>query len=380
VVRAWIDAYFRGKLAKCPLQHLIMLAPANHGSALAQLGKSRLARMKFFAEGVEPGTGVLDWLELGSDQSWALNTAWLHYDCLAGGIYAFVLIGQTIDRSFYDSLNSYTGEAGSDGVVRVAAANMNYGLLRLKQKGASFELSKDGRMQKMGLGVLPGRSHSGDSIGIMASVKADDDGTHPTVKWVLRCIGVVSGNRYAAVVKELDDLTAKTQDDEHSVRKKELFLLQRTFVTGRYCMFVFKIMDDRGNNLGDYDVVFIAGPDYDENHLAPGFFKDRQRNQRNPGKLTYNIDYDVMSAWLSKPELQGKFGFRIVARPETGFAHYTVAEYRGTLAGLKGYFEPNQTLMLEIQLKRHVVEGVFRLAQELAGEDFRKRAPGKEIP
>ena len=39
VVRKWIDRYYRGKLKKCPLGHLVMLAPANHGSALAQLGK-----------------------------------------------------------------------------------------------------------------------------------------------------------------------------------------------------------------------------------------------------------------------------------------------------------------------------------------------------
>ena len=55
VVRKWIDIFFKGQLDKCPLQHLVMLAPANHGSALAQLGKGRLSRMKFFAEGVQPG-------------------------------------------------------------------------------------------------------------------------------------------------------------------------------------------------------------------------------------------------------------------------------------------------------------------------------------
>ena len=116
-----------------------MLAPANHGSALAQLGKGRIARMKFFADGVEPGTGVLDWLELGSDQSWELNREWLAYECVAAGLYPFVLTGQRIDRAFYDNLNAYTDEAGSDGVVRVAAANMNYGLVRLEQDGGEPE-------------------------------------------------------------------------------------------------------------------------------------------------------------------------------------------------------------------------------------------------
>jgi hypothetical protein len=380
VVRAWIDLHFQGKLEKCPLQHLIMLAPANHGSALAQLGKSRLARMKFFAGGVEPGNGVLDWLELGSDQSWALNSAWLDYDCVGAGIYPFVLTGQTIDRNFYDNLNSYTGEAGSDGVVRVASANMNYGLLRLQQKGANFVVSKDGRTQKTGLGVLPGRSHSGPDIGIMRSVDAKDDGSHPTLKWVTRCLAVNGVSGYNAAVKELDQLTAKTQEDERSVRKKSLFVLQRTFVTDRFCMFVFRIIDNRGNALTDYDVIFTAGPDYDENHLAPGFFKDRQRNRRNPGKLTYYINYDVMAEWLAKPELEGKFGFKIAARPDSGFAFYTIAEYEGTFNALRRYFEANQTLMIEIQLERHVVGGVFQLTQDLTPADFKAQPYGGEVP
>lgn len=380
VVRKWIDLYFRGKLDRCPLRHLIMLAPANHGSALAQLGKSRLSRMKFFAEGVQPGSGVLDWLELGSEESWELNTAWLEYDCVASRLYPFVLIGQTIDRHFYDNLNSYTGEPGSDGVVRVTAANMNFGLLRLTQRDGGFVVSKEGRTKRTALGVLPGRSHSGTESGILASVPADDDGSHPTLKWVIRCLCVGSASSYNALAQELDELTTETQERERKVRVREVLIVQRTFVTHRYCMFLFRLIDDRSNELQDYDVIFTAGPQYDQNHLAPGFFQDRQRNQRKPGKLTYYIDYDVMAEWLAKPELEGKFGFRIAARPDAGFAYYTLAEYRGTFAALKRYFEPNQTLMIEIQLNRHVVEGVLALTQDLTANDFKDQTKGRDVP
>lgn len=380
VAREWIDLYYRGKLDKCPASHLVMLAPANHGSALAQLGKGRIARMKFFKDGVEPGTGVLDWLELGSDQGWELNCEWLSYDATARGLYNFVLTGQKIDREFYDNLNAYTDEAGSDGVVRVAAANMNYGLIRLVQQDGKLAMQKDERAARSALGVLPGRSHSGPNIGILGSVKADDDGSHPTVKWVLRCLEVSSTAAYNRVVKELDDLTAQTQRDEHEDKVKKLFVFERTFVTDRYCMLVFRLQDDRGNKLVDYDVLFTAGPQYDPNHLPPGFFIDRQRNLLNLGKLTYYIDYDVMAAWLSKPELEGKFGVQIAARPAGGYAYYTVAEHRGTFAGLKKYFEPNQTLMVEVELKRHIVEGVFRLTQSLTSEDFKKQPKGSELP
>lgn len=379
VVRKWIDLFFKERLDKCPLQHLIMLAPANHGSALAQLGKSRLSRMKFFVEGVQPGTGVLDWLELGSEQSWALNQSWLDYDCLNAGLYPFVLTGQTIDRNFYDHLNSYTGEEGSDGVIRAAAANMNYGLIRLKQQGHGYKLEKENPPKKYAFGILPGRSHSGEALGILNSVKSSDDASHPTICWVLQCLSVNNTTSYKGLIKDLSDLTAKTQAAERETKAKELFLFKRTFITNRYCMFVFKIMDDRDNSLVNYDVLFTAGPEYNENHLPPGFFVDRQRNKLNPGILTYYIDYDVMADWLEKPELGGKFGFKIAAQPSSGYSYYTVAEYRGTFDKLKRYFEPNQTLMVEIQLQRHVVEGVFQLTHNLQPESFKNQPKGKDL-
>jgi hypothetical protein len=362
------------------MQHLIMLAPANHGSALAQLGKVRLSRMRFFAEDVQPGIGVLDWLELGSDQSWELNSSWLDYECMKAGLFVFVLTGQTIDHDFYDNLNSYTGEAGSDGVVRVAAANMNYGMIRLIQQDGSFRLGKQKQPEKFAFGILPNLSHSGDEKGIMLSVKPDDGASHPTVKWVLQCLSVNSDAMYKKAVKTLAELTNQTQVTERSRKTKELFLFEREFITSRYCMFVFRIVDDRNNNLTDYDVIFTAGSSFDENHLPPGFFVDRQRNQLNLGKLTYFIDYDTMAEWLARPELEGKIGFKIVARPSSGYAYYTVAQYKGTFSSLKQYFEANQTVMVEIQLNRHVKEGVMRLTQDLQPKSFKDQPKGSDLP
>jgi len=379
VVRKWIDIFFKDRLDHCPLRHLVMLAPANHGSALAQLGKGRLSRMKFFIGGVEPGAGVLDWLELGSDQSWELNMSWLDYNCLNAGLYTFVLTGQSIDHRFYDNINSYTGEQGSDGVVRAAAANMNYGLIRVVQQDGEFGFEGQKQPEKFAFGVLPGRSHSGEDMGIMRSVKPDDDGSHPTVRWVLRCLTIDSAESYTDLLQELNGLTDNTQVNERERKSTELFIFERTFVTDRYCMLVIRVIDDRNNDLSDYDVIFTAGPTYNENHLPPGFFVDRQRNMRNPGKLTYYINYDVMAEGLAKPELGGNFGFKVVARPASGYSFYTVAEHRGAFDELKRYLEPNQTLMVEIQLKRHVMEGVFRLAQSLEAEDFRDQPAGEEL-
>lgn len=371
VVRKWMDLYYRDQIDQCPLSHLIMLAPANHGSALAQLGKSRLGRMKSALEGAECGQLVLNWLELGSEQSWELNTNWLDYDCVPEGVYPFVLTGQRIDRSFYDVLNSYTDEAGSDGVVRVAAANLNYGFLRLLQRNDGFSVDAMRRTVRTALGVLPGRSHSGDDMGIIRSVKLPNAATHPTAQWVLRCLQVSSRAAYNRLADDLDELTAATQEAERKERVK--FLLgSRTYLTNRYSMIIFRLVDDRGQILSDYDLLLTAGPDYSENELPPGFFVDRQRNRINPGKLTYYVDHDVLEAGINHDRLAGKLGFRLLARPQQGLAFYRTLDFKSDFDTLAKVLRPNETMMVEIQLQRLVDATVFRLSNDLT--------PGKIDP
>ena len=160
------------------------------------------------------------------------------------------------------------------------------------------------------------------------------------------------------------------------------FLFKRTFTTNRYCMLVFLLVDDQGNELEEYDLLFTAGPTYDPNHLPPGFFVDRQRNALNRRKLTYYLNHDVMAAWFARPEVDDKFGVRIVARPAEGYAHYVVAELQSTYTELKGLFAPNQTLMIEILLQRHVRQGVYRttpFAGGLPAENFSQEPKGEDL-
>lgn len=384
VIRNWLDLYYKDKLDQCPLSHLIMLAPANHGSALAQLGKSRLSRIKSFFEGVEPGQKVLDWLELGSEASWQLNESWLDYDGPANGIYPFVLTGQKIDHSLYDALNAYTGEAGSDGVVRAAAANMNYGLMRLRQEGENggqLVVDKMVRTRPIAFGILPGCSHSGENIGIIRSVTLANADTHPTAQWVLRCLQVSSRTAYNALVVQLDKLTVETQVAER-VEKVRALIGTRKYITSRYSMVVFRLVDDRGNQLDDYDLYLTAGPEYDEDELPEGFFVDRQRNLRNPGRLTYFLDYDAMKAGIDKPKMQGKLGFRIQARPEAGndaLVYYQQLDFRSSVATFDKILKPNETVMIEVTLRRWVDRAVARITNDLTPAPINSKPVGKLV-
>ena len=100
---------------------------------------------------------------------------------------------------------------------------------------------------------------------------------------------------------------------------------------------------------------------------------DRQRNLRNPGKLTYFLDYDVMEEGLNKPRMQGKLGFRVKARPEESvkaLAYYKVFDFRSAVATIDKILRPNETVMIEIVLQRRVNKSVARITNDLNPAPF----------
>lgn len=360
VVREWIERYYGAAgLNRLPLRHLVMLAPANHGSPLARLGKERVGRIKAFFEGVEPGGGILRWLSLGSDDQWALTRKWHDYQCPQNNFYPFVLIGQTIDTAFYDFLNSYLTEVGSDGVVRVACANLNDLSLRLTETpGEEVEnrqfpddpkaalLALEGGIaaprEPIPLGVIPKASHSGTDIGIMASVTPKSAARKPVVAEIVNCLKVDSPAAYGNRRQELARLTEDTQKaDTKSSRS-------------RYVNMVFRIVDNDGNRVEDFDLYLLSGPDFDPAALPKGFFVDRQRNAESPNCLVYYLNYDKM-----KDLPENAFGIRVVARPNRGFVYYKPVEFRTDGIVLAQVLQPNQTVYVEIKLTRHVDPNVF---------------------
>jgi hypothetical protein len=404
VVRDWWHRFYvaPGKLASCPLSHLIMLAPANFGSALAQLGKGTLSRLSTLFQGVAPGQGVLDWLELGSDESFALNKDWISSGppwTAEPPMFPFVLTGQSIDRKLYDHVNSYTGETGSDGVVRVASANLNSTYVRLVQdepaltgdpaswQAPALTVAERQRAPQTALAVLPELAHSGEDMGIMRSIAAAGD--HPTVSAILRCLMVDSAADYETVRGEFSDLTTKTQADE-CVEPHGRILLPDTYtIHDRYSTVVVHVSDDHGFTVDDFDLLML-GRDNSPDRLPPGFFMDRQRNKRNRGTLTYFLNHDVImdgpevvakDGKVLRPSMPGagQLGFRVLPRPDDGFVHYLAAELTASQETLQEFLRPNETLLLDIVLRRVVRTGTFTLVQDRAPRDFTDVPPGDPI-
>lgn len=353
VVRQWINRFYTGgNSPELPLRHLVMLAPANHGSSLAALGKKRVGRIKAFFSGIEPGQRVLDWLSLGSTEQWVLNEKLMSHRPIGNSFFPFVLTGQGIDRKLYDFLNDYLVEPGSDGVVRVSGANLNYRYIYLVQTNEvlrktplkTYELlpvqtRPIKTSKRIPLGVFGKYSHSGSRMGIMASAGKDDLEAPLIVGEILRCLRVTDESSFKTRDEELSDLTLQEQTGED-----------------RYCSLVFNVHDDLGRDLDDddFDVILLGGDKYQPNALPKGFFKDRQLNRKS-NNLIYYLNADKMEGIKD-----GKFGIRVVARPSSGFSYYAAAEFRSENLRLSRILKPNEMTYIDITLRRKIDENVLR--------------------
>lgn len=414
VIRDWWHRYYQEMPGSgvCPMSHLIMLAPANYGSALAQLGKGRLSRMKSWFGGVEPGQGVLDWLEMGSAESWELNTAWIGSDGSqigARGVFPFVLTGQSIDRAIYDNLNTYTGESGSDGVVRVAAANLCGQYIRLVQQkpkkksrkkprdkvewiAPGLKVESSDEAPQTALRVISGRSHSGKEMGIMRSVRkgVNDKKSRETVDAILSCINVRNKTQYSQLSQRFSVETAAVQKREQLEIDRNIFRSDTYFFNDKYSMVVFRVRDHEGHPVKDYDLILTAGSNSNPNHLPRGFFVDKQRNRVNPETITYFFNHDIMKGSDEVRNEDGEvlrkaipgsemLGFRVIPRPDQGFVHYLPCEITATRELLEKVLQPNMTTLIDICLRRVVYKNVMRLDKGTKQSSFKRVEPGEEI-
>jgi hypothetical protein len=345
VARAWIDKYYGSRMRALPMTHLVMLAPPNNGSRLANIGKSKLSRMRSIL-GVEPGLKILNDLELASEFQWELNSAWmrkkLHH---ADGFYPFVIMGQWVDKKLWDVLAPATYERGSDGVVRASSANLNMQKFTIRHTGSALHEV----MQASAYLITPKTSHTGDAFGIMMGVPAKGD--HPVLSAINAALKVQSRKDYVTVEA---DFAAKTQ----ALQRRELFYDGSRL--DRYCQLVFRIVDDTGNRLTDYAVELIDGEKRGD-RLPSGFAGHQHKNEVRPERFVFYLNWDLLSKARG-----GKIGFRVHAATGTPLVEYPVFEYLGSASDVAMFLKPNQTTLVEVVLRRRLNKNVFRLTKKLS--------------
>ena len=136
VIRTWIRLF---SAKPSPIRNLVYLAGANLGSGWASIGQGQVARWgRFvFERGAQRGVKVLQSLELGSSPTIDLHLSFTRGDSRMVEDYKvqeFIIVGTQADAAWFEFPVRYAHEDGSDGVVRVSAANLNFNYLEIGPK------------------------------------------------------------------------------------------------------------------------------------------------------------------------------------------------------------------------------------------------------
>ncbi|NKC01109.1 MAG: hypothetical protein GKR90_21800 [Pseudomonadales bacterium] len=303
----------------------------------------------------------------------------------------FVLIGQTIDRKLYDNLNTYTGEDGSDGVVRVASANLNASHISLKPKPGTrrfdqLEVAAVTRSPTVAMRVVPGRAHSGKDMGIMRSVRAraanDSADNQTTIDAIMRCFAVRTRRQYDVLSAAFADETDALQTHEQ-VEKSPRFITRRTFIHDIYSQVIFRVRDSEQRPLNDFELLLTANRS-SPNTLPVGFLKDRQCNRLERSTLTYYLNHNVMTGNTEIPGIREKtpgcrqLGFEVHAKPNRGFVSFQDAKLHASAEMLKSVLRANETVMVDIEIDRQVDKEAFRLERTTKRRNFSGARPSGE--
>jgi alpha-beta hydrolase superfamily lysophospholipase len=197
VARRWIMNRANQPGASIP-SHLITMAGANHGSTLAQMGKSVLGYIQKIIQNriMSLGARVLTDLDYGSDFLMRLNDEWLTAinDGTLKDLYSFSMGGDIIGNDPAMELLWQTRESGCDNTVRISGANLNYRILCADpDAGTITHAQAPSTVPHL---ILPGYSHFGPDTGILGNVHAATD---PPAAAVLEALAVQSAADYTAL-------------------------------------------------------------------------------------------------------------------------------------------------------------------------------------
>lgn len=353
IIRDWLCRNFTPETA--PIKHFVMLAPANFGSPLAHKGQAFIGRITqgFSNEKIfQVGELLLQGLELASPYTWelALQDRFGGQDFYGPGkILCTVLTGDT----GFTGISAAANENGTDGVVRVASANMNCAYL-------DADFSEDAAMPKYtyrestgvtAFAIMAGENHH--------SIAAKEDGLRNELT-LSNIIGglTVTDEHFITWCQQLQELSTNVvQAGVGDVR------------THGFQNSVFLVQNQFGEHVQDYFLEFYL-PDFEKTWFAEIFHEDIISTTHTYGKdkgyRSLYIDCTILAQQMQKswqqmclsltamPELNrnGKVGYRSVNDSDIGAIKFNKAD-------ISKLFVPNRTLLTNITIRREQAEQVF---------------------
>ncbi len=253
VARRWLLDRALAGTAPIP-SHLITMAGANHGSTLAQAGKSVLGYVQklLLKHVLTVGARVLTDLDYGSDFLLQLNRQWLEQmnaeGSALGKCFAFSMGGDTIGADPQMQVYWATHEPGSDNTVRISGANLNYRLLDADATAPEPALTLIEPRRRAPHIVLHGYSHFGEASGILGTAQSPSDAAFERV---MQALAVDDEAGYDAVRSEWEAAT-QAWSDENLTDPDRISRADKVNAT-----VVFSLFDRGGRSVDDSMIAFL---------------------------------------------------------------------------------------------------------------------------
>lgn len=393
VAREWISAHYGEDIGRCPCKRLVMLAPANFGSPLAAMGKSMLGRLvKGWKNWFHTGARMLDALELASPYQWALAQRDLFIpEGAAGapalygdaGVWPFVIVGS---HPYTQALRRITNENGSDGTVRVAAANLN-------TRGVTIDFARNEQApvftpwrlrqpDPFPFAVLPDRTHASIITPEHTEVRTRADHTDRLGALILDALGCEDRAAYAALGREWQEISERTAGLVDEDRRRAVFAgSEPAEYFHQYLQIDVRVVDDHGGEVGDYFLEF-SGPEDERGSNSTRYFheqvlEDVHTNRRDPAYRCLYVDRtDLVGHYYAaiRGAVAKVLEMSISASPPGNNVSY-FANYRTGAAGTvvmhreaadapeSRWLKRNTTHFVKIVIPRTPADRVFRLSR-----------------
>ncbi len=390
VARQWLSAYYAE--GNAPVKRLVMLAPANFGSRLAAMGQSLLGRVvKGWKNWFHTGKEMLRALELASPLQWDLAQGDLFVpEGQAGAqtpyggdrVWPFVISGT---HPYPGTLRQIVNENGSDGTVRVAAANLN-------ARGITIDFSQNEKepaltpwTQRHGdvtfpFAVLADRTHSSIITPDKSDVETVPDGRPVLGDLLLEALRCESLQEYSSLAERWwsisEDTAGLALDDS---ARRHLFRgdLPSKEYFHQYLQVIVRVVDDHGADVSDYFLEFF-GPDTKKDDEAIYFHREVlehvHANSQGPATRCLFLDRSDLLGEFYKRIPQGRkkeVGMSISATPPGNNVSYFQESKMGAAGHVvvhreaeEGRFlKRNCTHLVKIVIPRTPHENVFKFAR-----------------
>ena len=336
VVKDWVVNYYQAPFTvEKPLKNIVFLAGPHFGSRLAHHGRSMLAHARYMGD---TGNKILQSLELGSNFSWDNNGEWLNPANWHGkGIKPFCLIGDRVENDFFASKIFPAGyEKGSDMVVRVPAANLNFRRFRLD--GVTQKITKVGEISGVPFAAMGDYVHSGDTNGIMNNIKKAADpamAKYLNLKTILQCLGVKTLAEYDRTGRDLAAITARTR-----TQKKP------------FAQIDFRFCDQTGSPIDDYK--FVLGIVENGKEKPSKMVSHLHKNTVDGSHLTIFLD-------LQEMKTQQKYFMDFNSESGTTLFSFQPDPYRVEVSAnyLRQLISEDQTTQIDVILSRESSQNLF---------------------